>query len=239
MWSGFAAGMATYCHHRGLVTCCEQEGQSTAKDTVTSPEKERVMPHQEVKNRMLTCQHTQGLSLTWNEVLWNGGETVLVLSWALAREDHRQGHRDITGKGKGYAASGSEGLYVDLFQHKISFSHLEQSPMIRRWDCSCAIPNLLQGSVCCLIACPRPPEADETVGESLYETSRTLCQIKNHLRKKLGMWQEKIGQWGPTKDKIQDDQVTMTLPNTGRWNRRREEESSKQKSEWKRQIKNA
>ena len=66
--------------HQGLVKCWEQEGKTTAKDTVTSPEKERVMPHQEVKNRILTCQHTQSLSLTWNKVLQNGGETVLVLS---------------------------------------------------------------------------------------------------------------------------------------------------------------
>ena len=36
------------------------------------------------------------------------------------KEDHRQGHRDITGKGKGYAASGSEESYVDLIQHTIS-----------------------------------------------------------------------------------------------------------------------
>ena len=54
---------------QGLVKCSEQEGKTTAKDTVTSPEKERVIPHQKVKNHMLTCQHTQSLSLTWNEVL--------------------------------------------------------------------------------------------------------------------------------------------------------------------------
>ena len=58
----------------------DQEGKTTAKDTVTSPEKERVTPHQEVKNRMLTCFNIPYLSLTWNEVLQNGGETVLVLS---------------------------------------------------------------------------------------------------------------------------------------------------------------
>ena len=76
---GFAAGMTTDSPLQGLVKR-DQEGKTTAKDTVTSPEKERVMPHQEVKNQMLTCQHTQSLSLTWNEVLRNGGETVLVLS---------------------------------------------------------------------------------------------------------------------------------------------------------------
>ena len=36
------------------------------------------------------------------------------------------------------------------------------------------------------------------------------------------MRQEKIGQWGATKDKIQEDQITMTLPNTGKWNKRLE-----------------
>ena len=58
------------------------------------------------------------------------------------REDPRQGYRDITGKGKGYAASGSEESYVDLFQHTMSFSHLERSPVKRRWDCSCAVLSL-------------------------------------------------------------------------------------------------
>ena len=67
------------------------------------------------------------------EVLWTG------------REDHRQGYRDITGKGKGYAASGSEESYVDLFQHTMSFSHLERSPMKRRWDCSCAVLSFSKG----------------------------------------------------------------------------------------------
>ena len=48
------------------------------------------------------------------------------------REDHRQGHRDITGKGKGYAASGSEESYIDLSTYTKSFSHLERSPLKRR-----------------------------------------------------------------------------------------------------------
>ena len=64
--------------HQGLVKCWEQEGKTTAKDTVTSPEKERVMPHQEVKNRVLTCFNIPYLSLTWNKVLRDGGEAILV-----------------------------------------------------------------------------------------------------------------------------------------------------------------
>ena len=138
-------------------------------------------------------------------------------------------------------------------------SHLERSPMKRRWDCSCAVLSFSKGRLIQEMevkpdfgASPNlnawiadrigPPVLQSSflkVGESLYETSRTLCQIKNHPRKNLGMWQEKIGQWGSTKDKIQEDQITMTLPNTGKWNRRREVELSNQKSEWKRQIKSA
>ena len=58
-------------------------------------------------------------------------EIALTKVLGTGKGDHRQGHRDITGKRKGYAASGSEESYVDLIQHTISFSHLERSPM--RW----------------------------------------------------------------------------------------------------------
>ena len=77
MWLGFAIGNAVGIRRQnddgdgplqGLVKR-DQEGKTPAKDIVTSPEKERVMQHQEVKNRMLTCFNIQCLSLTWNEVL--------------------------------------------------------------------------------------------------------------------------------------------------------------------------
>ena len=55
------------------------------------------------------------------------------------RHHHPQGQDGITGKGKGYAASGSEESYVDLSTYTKSFSHLERSPLKRRWDCSCAV----------------------------------------------------------------------------------------------------
>ena len=35
----------------------------------------------------------------------------------MQKRHHHQGQDSITGKGKGYAASGSEKLYVDLTQH--------------------------------------------------------------------------------------------------------------------------
>ena len=142
------------------------------------------------------------------------------------REDHRQGHRDITGKGKGYAASGSEELYIDLSTYTKSFSHLERSPLKQRWDCSCAVlsfswiadrigPPVLQSSLL------------QSGWESVWNIQNTQLN-QEPSKEELGMWQEKIGQWGVTKDKIQDDQVIMMSPNTGRWNRRREAESSKQ-----------
>ena len=60
------------------------------------------------------------------------------------------------------------------------------------------------------------------------EASTSISILRIIMQRNLGMWQEKDGQWGLTKDKIQEDQITMTIPNTGKWNRRREVESSNQ-----------
>ena len=63
---GFAAGIA--------VRICPQSGGrdlppnlnnvTTIEDRKASPEKERVMPHQEVKNRMLTCININNVFLS-------------------------------------------------------------------------------------------------------------------------------------------------------------------------------
>ena len=63
---GFAAGIA--------VSICRQNGGrdlppnlnnvTTIEDRTASPEKERVMPHQEVKNRKLTCININNVFLS-------------------------------------------------------------------------------------------------------------------------------------------------------------------------------
>ena len=66
MWPWFAAGNAAVIRRRSAALICrrnaaendlhkqERENVTTIKDRAASPEKERVIPHQEVKNHMLT-----------------------------------------------------------------------------------------------------------------------------------------------------------------------------------------